>query len=102
MQRWGNARANRYWEHGLPADHAPEDARVESFIRQKCRRTVRRLRTGKLRERTYVIFMPMFYCQTSTRSLCGRDRCRSQKRWMAFKLLLLQLQLLRLLQKLRL
>jgi hypothetical protein len=35
MMRWGNARANKYWEHGLPKDHVPDEARIESFIRSK-------------------------------------------------------------------
>ena len=35
MCRWGNARANKYWEHSLPADFVPDENKVESFIRSK-------------------------------------------------------------------
>jgi len=35
MQKWGNARANKYWEHSLGPNHVPEESRVESFIRNK-------------------------------------------------------------------
>ncbi|KAL3479913.1 putative GTPase activating protein for Arf-domain-containing protein [Aspergillus californicus] len=33
--RWGNARANKYWEAGLRADHVPSDSKIENFIRTK-------------------------------------------------------------------
>ncbi|OAA70318.1 stromal membrane-associated protein [Cordyceps fumosorosea ARSEF 2679] len=33
--RWGNARANRYWEAKLAAGHAPSEAKIENFIRTK-------------------------------------------------------------------
>jgi stromal membrane-associated protein len=35
MCRWGNARANKYWEAALPGDFVPDDAKVEQFIRSK-------------------------------------------------------------------
>ncbi|PMB65096.1 hypothetical protein BM221_009284 [Beauveria bassiana] len=33
--RWGNARANKYWEAKLAAGHAPSEAKIENFIRTK-------------------------------------------------------------------
>ncbi|KAL2857944.1 hypothetical protein BJY01DRAFT_201589 [Aspergillus pseudoustus] len=33
--RWGNARANRYWEAKLAPGHVPSDAKIENFIRTK-------------------------------------------------------------------
>ena len=35
MIRWGNARANRYWEHKLAEGHVPNEAKIENFIRTK-------------------------------------------------------------------
>ena len=35
MLRWGNERANKYWEFGLPPNHIPDEANVSSFIRSK-------------------------------------------------------------------
>ncbi|WPG98311.1 putative Arf GTPase activating protein [Acrodontium crateriforme] len=35
MVRWGNARANTYWEHKLAEGHVPNDAKMENFIRTK-------------------------------------------------------------------
>ncbi|KAI3639801.1 hypothetical protein MIR68_002115 [Amoeboaphelidium protococcarum] len=35
MLKWGNARANKYWEHSLGPNHTPDDSRMESFIRSK-------------------------------------------------------------------
>ncbi|WFD32031.1 ARF GAP with effector function(s) [Malassezia sp. CBS 17886] len=35
MQKWGNHRANLYWEAYLKQGHIPPDHRVESFIRSK-------------------------------------------------------------------
>ncbi|KAI1504689.1 hypothetical protein F5X99DRAFT_347150 [Biscogniauxia marginata] len=33
--RWGNARANKYWESKLAAGHVPSEAKIENFIRTK-------------------------------------------------------------------
>ncbi|KAJ5089896.1 Arf GTPase activating protein [Penicillium argentinense] len=33
--KWGNARANRYWEAKLAPGHVPSDAKIENFIRTK-------------------------------------------------------------------
>ncbi|EKJ69080.1 hypothetical protein FPSE_10749 [Fusarium pseudograminearum CS3096] len=33
--KWGNARANKYWEAKLAAGHAPSEAKIENFIRTK-------------------------------------------------------------------
>lgn len=33
--RWGNARANKYWEAKLAAGHQPSEAKIENFIRTK-------------------------------------------------------------------
>ncbi|KMU83699.1 Smap1 protein [Coccidioides immitis H538.4] len=33
--RWGNARANKYWEAKLPPGHVPSEAKIENFIRTK-------------------------------------------------------------------
>ena len=33
--RWGNARANKYWEAKLAAGHMPAEAKLENFIRTK-------------------------------------------------------------------
>ena len=35
IQRWGNARANQYWEAKLAAGHVPSDSKIENFIRTK-------------------------------------------------------------------
>ncbi|KAF2453768.1 hypothetical protein BDY21DRAFT_387914 [Lineolata rhizophorae] len=35
MLRWGNARANKYWEAKLAPGHVPSEAKIESFIRTK-------------------------------------------------------------------
>lgn len=35
IQKWGNKRANLYWEAHLKPGHAPPDHKVESFIRSK-------------------------------------------------------------------
>ena len=35
MLRWGNSRANKYWEHKLAEGHVPNDAKIENFIRTK-------------------------------------------------------------------
>jgi stromal membrane-associated protein len=32
---WGNARANKYWEHKLAPGHAPSESKIENFIRTK-------------------------------------------------------------------
>ena len=33
--KWGNTRANKYWEAKLAAGHAPSEAKIENFIRTK-------------------------------------------------------------------
>ncbi|KAF9042051.1 hypothetical protein BJ165DRAFT_1349726, partial [Panaeolus papilionaceus] len=35
IQKWGNNRANLYWEAHLKAGHIPPDHKMESFIRSK-------------------------------------------------------------------
>lgn len=35
MLRWGNARANRYWEAKLAPGHVPNESKIENFIRTK-------------------------------------------------------------------
>ncbi|KAI0344199.1 ArfGap-domain-containing protein [Trametopsis cervina] len=35
VQKWGNRRANIYWEAHLKAGHVPPDHKIESFIRSK-------------------------------------------------------------------
>ncbi|KAI9637227.1 uncharacterized protein MKK02DRAFT_43147 [Dioszegia hungarica] len=35
IQKWGNKRANLYWERHLKAGHVPPDHKIESFIRSK-------------------------------------------------------------------
>ncbi|TID12903.1 ArfGap-domain-containing protein [Venturia nashicola] len=35
MLRWGNARANKYWEAKLAPGHMPSEAKIENFIRTK-------------------------------------------------------------------
>jgi stromal membrane-associated protein len=33
--KWGNSRANKYWEAKLTAGHVPSEAKIENFIRTK-------------------------------------------------------------------
>jgi stromal membrane-associated protein len=33
--KWGNARANKYWEAKLAPGHVPSEAKIENFIRTK-------------------------------------------------------------------
>ncbi|KAJ5759263.1 hypothetical protein N7520_006419 [Penicillium odoratum] len=33
--KWGNGRANKYWENKLAPGHVPSDAKIENFIRTK-------------------------------------------------------------------
>ncbi|PWO00411.1 ArfGap-domain-containing protein [Tilletiopsis washingtonensis] len=35
VQKWGNRRANAYWEAHLKAGHVPPEHKIESFIRSK-------------------------------------------------------------------
>ncbi|KAF2202930.1 ArfGap-domain-containing protein [Delitschia confertaspora ATCC 74209] len=35
MLKWGNARANKYWEAKLAPGHVPSEAKIENFIRTK-------------------------------------------------------------------
>ncbi|KAL1306106.1 hypothetical protein AAFC00_004223 [Neodothiora populina] len=35
MLRWGNSRANKYWEAKLAPGHVPADSKMENFIRTK-------------------------------------------------------------------
>ncbi|KAF2472508.1 ArfGap-domain-containing protein [Lindgomyces ingoldianus] len=35
MLKWGNARANKYWEAKLAPGHTPSEAKIENFIRTK-------------------------------------------------------------------
>jgi len=35
VQKWGNRRANLYWEAHLKPGHVPPDHKVDSFIRSK-------------------------------------------------------------------
>ncbi|CDK24507.1 unnamed protein product [Kuraishia capsulata CBS 1993] len=35
MVKWGNDRANAYWEAKLPSGHVPDDSKIENFIRTK-------------------------------------------------------------------
>ncbi|KAK7203473.1 hypothetical protein BZA70DRAFT_282578 [Myxozyma melibiosi] len=35
MVRWGNNKANKYWEARLPSGHQPVDTKMENFIRTK-------------------------------------------------------------------
>jgi stromal membrane-associated protein len=35
MLRWGNGRANKYWEDKLAPGHVPNEAKIENFIRTK-------------------------------------------------------------------
>ena len=35
MLRWGNARANKYWEAKLAEGHVPNESKIENFIRTK-------------------------------------------------------------------
>jgi stromal membrane-associated protein len=38
VQKWGNRRANAYWEAHLKAGHVPPEHKIESFIRSKVSR----------------------------------------------------------------
>jgi stromal membrane-associated protein len=35
MVKWGNARANKYWEGKLALGHVPSETKIENFIRTK-------------------------------------------------------------------
>lgn len=35
MIRWGNARANKYWEAKLAEGHVPNESKIENFVRTK-------------------------------------------------------------------
>jgi stromal membrane-associated protein len=35
MIKWGNGRANKYWEAKLAPGHVPSEAKIENFIRTK-------------------------------------------------------------------
>ncbi|CAN6674444.1 hypothetical protein TRVA0_053S01068 [Trichomonascus vanleenenianus] len=35
MVKWGNKRANLYWEHKLPDNYVPDDSKIQNFIRTK-------------------------------------------------------------------
>lgn len=35
MVKWGNSRANKYWEANLAPGHMPSEAKIENFIRTK-------------------------------------------------------------------
>jgi stromal membrane-associated protein len=35
MVLWGNAKANQYWEEGLPQGYIPDGGKIENFIRTK-------------------------------------------------------------------
>ncbi|EZF70138.1 hypothetical protein H105_07430 [Trichophyton soudanense CBS 452.61] len=35
IMKWGNARANKYWEDKLNPGHVPSEAKIENFIRTK-------------------------------------------------------------------
>ncbi|KAG0132690.1 hypothetical protein HOY82DRAFT_669387 [Tuber indicum] len=35
MLRWGNSRANKYWEANLAPGHVPSEAKIENFVRTK-------------------------------------------------------------------
>lgn len=35
MVKWGNKRANLYWEHKLPPSYIPDDSKINNFIRTK-------------------------------------------------------------------
>ncbi|KAF8447097.1 hypothetical protein BDZ91DRAFT_803279 [Kalaharituber pfeilii] len=35
MVKWGNSRANKYWEANLAPGHVPSEAKIENFIRTK-------------------------------------------------------------------
>jgi stromal membrane-associated protein len=38
MVKWGNAKANLYWEHEWPKDMQPSDRNMDQFIRAKYER----------------------------------------------------------------
>ncbi|KAF5111621.1 hypothetical protein DV453_000266 [Geotrichum candidum] len=35
LVKWGNKRANQYWEAKLPPNYAPDDSKIDNFIRTK-------------------------------------------------------------------
>lgn len=35
MLKWGNKRANMYWEHKLPEGYVPDESKIQNFIRTK-------------------------------------------------------------------
>ncbi|KAI5778194.1 putative GTPase activating protein for Arf-domain-containing protein [Geopyxis carbonaria] len=35
MLKWGNTRANKYWESNLATGHVPSEAKIENFVRTK-------------------------------------------------------------------
>ncbi|PUU72647.1 hypothetical protein B9Z19DRAFT_1096869 [Tuber borchii] len=35
MLKWGNSRANKYWEANLAPGHVPSEAKIENFVRTK-------------------------------------------------------------------
>lgn len=35
MVKWGNKRANLYWEHKLPEKYVPDDSKINNFIKTK-------------------------------------------------------------------
>lgn len=35
LVKWGNKRANLYWEAKLPPNYTPDDSKIENFIRTK-------------------------------------------------------------------
>jgi stromal membrane-associated protein len=46
VQKWGNRRANAYWEAHLKAGHVPPEHKIESFIRSKVSRARTRAGSG--------------------------------------------------------
>ena len=38
MVKWGNGKANQYWEHDLPPNMEPPEGRIEQWIRAKYER----------------------------------------------------------------
>lgn len=53
VQKWGNRRANAYWEAHLKAGHVPPEHKIESFIRSKVSRALwlRPPASGRLMQR---------------------------------------------------
>ncbi|GME85103.1 unnamed protein product [Ambrosiozyma monospora] len=35
MVKWGNAKANGFWESGLPENYVPNESKIENFVRTK-------------------------------------------------------------------